>query len=146
MHNGVWWCPLHFMQLFWLLQLLVQCPSPVQLKQSFLDRMIFLLSGACYWFVTFTSTIDQFSCFRVLMCLHEMLSSMLLFECSALSFKSLNRVSFSPFTYFFNQLIESAVFLVIICSHEVSSNTTKLVVHALLYSRTIRLFLSTYPL
>ena len=112
----------------------------------FLDRMIFLLSGACYYFVTFTSTIDRFSCFRILMCLHEMLSSMLLFECSALSFKSLNRVSFSPFTYFFNQLIESPVFLVIICSHKVSSNTTKLVVHALLYSRIIRLFLSTYPL
>ena len=36
-----------------------------------------LNSGAGYWFVIFTSEINAFSCFRVLVCLHDMLSSVL---------------------------------------------------------------------
>ena len=39
-------------------------------------------SGAGYWFVMFASTIDAFSCFRVLMYLHDMLSLMMFLEYS----------------------------------------------------------------
>ena len=44
---------------------------------SFID---ILNSGAGYWFVIFVSTIDAFSCFCVLMCLHDMVSLMLFLE------------------------------------------------------------------
>ena len=76
-----------------------------------------LNSGAGYWFVIFASEIDAFSCFRVLTCLHDMLSSMLFLEWSVRLFKSLNRVSFSPFKYCFNRLIKFPVLPVTICAH-----------------------------
>ena len=58
------------------------------------NTRIFLNSGAGYWFAIFASTIDAFSCFRVLMCLYDMLSSILFLEWSAWSFKCFNRVFF----------------------------------------------------
>ena len=56
------------------------------------NARIFLNSGAGYWFSIFAFTIDTFSCFRVLMCLHDMLSSIWFLEWSVWFFKSLNRV------------------------------------------------------
>ena len=44
---------------------------------SFID---ILNSGAGYWFVIFASAIDPFSCFCVLMCLHDMVSLILFLE------------------------------------------------------------------
>ena len=83
---------------------------------SFVD---ILNSAGSYCFVIFASAMDAFSCFLVLMSLHDIcsLQCFSLNGLSGLSNLSMGWVSFSPFTYYFNQLIKSLVFPVVICSH-----------------------------
>ena len=74
-----------------------------------------LNSVAGYCFVIFASTIDAFSCFRVLMGLHNMLPSM--FSLNGLSELSNLSIGFKSIYVLLQQLIKSPVLSVIICSH-----------------------------